>query len=127
METEKLYIHRVESKKENLRTIAAWYTGNPNHWRTLLSYNGHIRPFALSLSVPVRIPEQLIVRFDPIDPAFIAKNQISYSSLKKKTLTKKNEATPGNTTNTEIDTETMGQGSEDQLEVQQEKLIENLL
>lgn len=130
MKSEVLYIHQVVTKKENLRTIAAWYTGNPNHWRSLLTYNGHIRPFDLKQSLQIRIPEELMVRFDPIDEDFVNKNQISYSSLRKKTPEKKGaEPTQASTPSdpAPLFDEEPEPADDPALESQQEKLIENLL
>lgn len=81
--SEEVYNYTVKQKTENLRTIAAWYTGNAKNWHRLAEYNGHVRPFGLKPETVVRIPATLVIRYDPIDKSFIEKNKLILQPSKK--------------------------------------------
>lgn len=64
-------IHEVKYPGETLGIIAQWYTGNDANWKTILSYNGHIKTRRMKIGDNVRIPEAMLVKTSRLPQSFI--------------------------------------------------------
>lgn len=126
LESEKVFLYHVSAAREDLETIAGWFTGTPQNWRRILSYNGSIHPYALKIGDTVRIPEQLIVRFDPIGEEYIKKNKHSSMGLRRR---RQKSALSANSIQDSVDPASPQSDVEDTAgsSPQQDQLIENLL
>ena len=58
--------HSVRYPGETLWLISRWYTGQGQNWKQILQVNTHIRPSNLRAGQRIRIPQQLVVKTDPL-------------------------------------------------------------
>jgi hypothetical protein len=63
-------LHHVRYKGETLRTIAAWYTGNPDNAERIARINAIEDANVLSMDAVVRIPRYLLIRTKPMPEDF---------------------------------------------------------
>jgi nucleoid-associated protein YgaU len=55
------FVHTVKWRGESLSTVAAWYTGTVQNWRTLAEVNPQLAdPNRIAVGVKIRIPEKML-------------------------------------------------------------------
>ena len=65
------YQHRVSIIGESLSIIAKWFTGNLKNWEQLASANPHLNPNRINIGDEILIPEDMMIRKDPITKGFV--------------------------------------------------------
>lgn len=62
----KFLTHEVKYSGETLGVIAAWYTGKTANWPMIEAANPGLKPTRIRLGDLIQIPEELVVKSDPL-------------------------------------------------------------
>jgi hypothetical protein len=80
--------HEVKYKGETLSKIAAWYTGSPDNWSEIAAYNRHINPNSLVMGTIITIPEELLVKREPLEQQFVIRKTPRSTTIATRRTTK---------------------------------------
>ena len=65
------HMHRVTISGESLSIIAKWYTGDLKKWEQLADANPNLNPNRIDIGDEILIPEDMMIRKDPITKRFV--------------------------------------------------------
>lgn len=80
------HTHRVTISGESLSIIAKWFTGDLKNWEQLAAANPNLNPNRIEIGDEILIPEDMMLRKDPITKSFV--NSFAPKPRKKKIVTK---------------------------------------
>lgn len=67
----KHFVHVVKYWGESVSIIAGWYTGDIKNWEALAAANPDINPNRIVQGNRIRIPENLMIKHDPMPKEFV--------------------------------------------------------
>ncbi len=70
--TNQVYVHSVKWPNETMAKIALWYTGNTDNWIEISRLNRNCDPSRLKRECLIRIPKDLMVKFEPMPKKFVS-------------------------------------------------------
>jgi hypothetical protein len=82
--------HTVKFSGESYSNIAAWYTGDIKNWKLIEAANPGLKPSKIKIGSVIKIPTNLINKFEPLPKKFL-KGKNSASSVNKSETLKKEE------------------------------------
>jgi hypothetical protein len=65
------FLHRVTIPGESLSIIAKWYTGDLKKWEQLAEANPNLNPNRINIGDEILIPEDMMIKKDPITKSFV--------------------------------------------------------
>ena len=71
------YRHRVKYSGETLGIISQWYTGSIGNWGLIEKANPGLRPTHISIGEIIYIPQNLIVKHNPLTKAYVSARSVS--------------------------------------------------
>ncbi len=80
------HMHRVTISGESLSIIAKWYTGDLKKWEQLAEANPNLNPNRIDIGDEILIPEDMMIRKDPITKRFV--DSFAPKPRKKKVVAK---------------------------------------
>ena len=83
-----VYVHTVKWPNETMAKIALWYTGKTDNWIEISRLNRNCDPSRLKKKCRIKIPRNLMVKFEPMPKKFAA------SCLRKKKKQSNSKKTP---------------------------------